>query len=239
MGLLIQIASWLLWFPLKILGITALLRVGVRRYPLIFAFMVVSFLFAAVQAPLSFAFHRADRNAIWYQLVNSVGQVLTTTLMLAVVVTFLHRASSHLRSQRMFVTGVIVLTVLLGLGSFAMHHDPRAWITTVVTPWTRDVHFWAALLDLVAWGMLVAKKDRDSRLLLLTGGMGIMFAGEAIGGALRSISNTLQSYPLYYSAHAVKVLADAIFLYIWWQTFRNEAIQREKEEKARAMVRGK
>ena len=58
--------------------------------------------------------------------------------------------------------------------------------------------------------MLVAQKDRDSRLLLLTGGMGIMFAGEAIGGALRSISNTLQSYPLYYSAHGVKVLADAL-----------------------------
>jgi endo-beta-N-acetylglucosaminidase D len=66
-----------------------------------------------------------------------------------------------------------------------------------------------------------------------------MFAGEAIGGALRSISNSLQSYSLYYSAHGVKVLADAIFLYIWWQTFRTEAIQREKEERARLMVKGK
>jgi len=34
--------------------------------------------------------------------------------------------------------------------------------------------------------MLVAMRDRESRLLLLTGGMGIMFAGEAVGAAVRA-----------------------------------------------------
>jgi hypothetical protein len=53
--------------------------------------------------------------------------------------------------------------------------------------------------------------------------MGIMFAGEAVAAALQSIAIPYKSVALFYSGHIVKVLTDATFLYIWWQTFRSEA----------------
>jgi hypothetical protein len=73
------------------------------------------------------------------------------------------------------------------------------------------------------WGLLVTSRDRDGRLLLLTGGMGIMFAGEAIGAAIQSLAIPYKSYAIYYAGHLCQVLAAALFLYVWWQTFRKEA----------------
>src|SRR5438874_706900 len=57
--LIVQLLSYVLWFPLKILGIAALLRVGVRRYALIFTYSVATFLFAAAELPLSLTYHSA------------------------------------------------------------------------------------------------------------------------------------------------------------------------------------
>jgi hypothetical protein len=86
--------------------------------------------------------------------------------------------------------------------------------------------------------MLVASRDHDSRLLLLTGGMGIMFAGEAVAAALKSIAIPYRSVWIFYSGHILKVLTDAAFLFVWWQTFRNEANARERET-GRAAANGK
>ena len=227
MALAIQIVSCLLWFPPLVLAISALLRVGVRRYPLIFVYLVVTFLVAAVQAPISFAYRLGNRLiGDWFQTLNSVAQSVTYSLILCVVLTFIFRATAHSETRRVARTAVLVGVSLLVLISFLVHYRANTAWGVWVTPLTRDLHFGAAILDLAAWGMLVASRRRDSRLLLLTGGMGIMFAGEAIGAALRSISIPYRSYPIFYSGHILKVLADATFLYIWWQTFRNEARER-------------
>jgi hypothetical protein len=92
-----------------------------------------------------------------------------------------------------------------------------------MTPWTRDLKFCGAILDLALWGLLVSSRDREPRLLLLTGGMGIMFAGEAIGSAIQNLSIPYESYALYYGGHLFQVLASALFLYVWWQAFRRDA----------------
>jgi hypothetical protein len=129
------------------------------------------------------------------------------------------------------VVGGAILLVLI---SALVHYQADAPLGAWMSYWTRDVHFGAAILDLAAWGMLVATRNRDSRLLLLTGGMGIMFAGEAVGAALRSIAIPYKSIPIYYSGHILKVLTDATFLYIWWQTFRNEAKARVNQARGKA-----
>ena len=50
-----------------------------------------------------------------------------------------------------------------------------------MTPWTRDLNFCSAILDLALWALLIAAREKDHRLLLLSGGLGIQFTGEAIG----------------------------------------------------------
>jgi hypothetical protein len=229
MALAIQIFSWALWFPLQILGMSALLRVGVRRYPLIFVYMVATFLLATVQAPMSFAFHRGSREVgDWYQKVNSVGNAGTYLMILAIVVSFVHRSTAKSPTRRLVRTAVSGGAVLLVLISFLVQYSPDALLGVWMSYWSRDVHFGAAILDLAVWGMLVASRERDPRLLLLTGGMGIMFAGEAVGAAVRSLAIPYKSYTILYTGHILRVLANAAFQYIWWQTFRSEAKARKR-----------
>ena len=221
----IQLGSCLLWFPLSVLTITAVFRIGVRRYPLIFCYLVVSFLSAAVQTPIALAYHRSDRSlGDWFQLLNSIGQGATYTLILAVVFSFIYKATLQAGSGRvvraaLFLGWAAVLTV-----SFLAHYERHASLGVWMTPWTRDLNFCAALLDLVLWGLLLSSRKREPTLLLLTGGMGIMFAGDAIGAAIRSMAIPYRSYAIFYTGHILMVLADAGFLYVWWQTFHKEEV---------------
>ena len=223
MALAIQLVSYLLWFPLKILGIQALLRTGVRRYPLMFAYMVVTFLFAAVQTPIALGFYHSDPNTgAFFRRLHYWGELINYALILIIVLNLVHRASERVRGRRTYRLGLALAGVLtIGL-SFVLRYDATLPAGIWMTPWTRDLKFCAAILDLALWGLLVSSRDRDQRLLLLTGGMGIMFAGEAIGAALQSIAIPRRSYTLYYGGHLFQVLASALFLYVWWQAFRRD-----------------
>jgi hypothetical protein len=226
---------------LNILVLTSLFRLGVRRYPLIFCYLTVTFLIAAVQAPISLMFQRSKgATGPWYQWVNSVGEICASVLMMSVVLSFAHRATASLRTRRVARTVLFAGAVVLMIVSLLVHWRADRLLGEWMAPWTRDVHFGAALLDLAAWGLLVAaRQNRDSGLLILTGGMGIMFAGEAAARALQSIAVQHKSIYLYYSGHLVKVLADCAFFYVWWQAFRGEAKRSEAAaERARAIMGG-
>src|SRR3954447_21524219 len=223
-ALAIQIGSWLIWLPLKVLAINAILKAGVRRYPLFFFYMVVTFLFTAIQAPLSIAFTRSDAHAgPWLRRLNDWGGGTTYALILVVVLNLIYRATAKMGARRL-VRIVLTAAGLLVAGiSLSAHYDGSVPSGVWMTPWTRDLHFCAAILDLALWGILVSSRDRDPRLLLLTGGMGIMFAGEAIGAAIRTLAIPSKSLILFYGGHVFQVLTSALFLYVWWQTFRKEA----------------
>jgi len=84
-----------------------------------------------------------------------------------------------------------------------------------MTPWARDLNFGSAILDVALWAMLIAKRRKDSRVLMLSGALGIMFSGEAIGGSLRNLSRAS-----VLPGGVLMVFTYLVFLYIWWQTFR-------------------
>jgi hypothetical protein len=226
-SLAIQIVSYALWFPLKVLGIQAMLTAGIRRYPLVFSYSVVTLLVAVVQAPLALTFHSSTQGLSWFDKVHYSSQGLIYTFILAIVLNFIYRASATVRPRRL-------LRAVLFAGGFAfilisgwIHYDRAAWIGPWVTRWTRDLNFGAAVLDLVLWGMLITRRRPGSQmLLLLTGGMGIMFSGEAIGAAVRDLGIRQLSFIVFSIGHAIVILADAAFLYVWWQAFRKEAAAR-------------
>jgi hypothetical protein len=186
--------------------------------------MVLTFLVAAVQAPYSYRYLRGSHQRVgeWYQVLNAIGNGVGYLLILSVVLTFIYRATAQREGRRFVRTAVTVGAILLVVISFAIHHRAGAALGSWMAPWTRDIQFGSAILDLAAWGALVASRDRDSRLLLLTGGLGIMFAGEAVGAAIKSIAIPLKSLPLLYTGHIFGQMADVAFLYVWWQAFRAE-----------------
>jgi hypothetical protein len=237
---ILQLLSYVLWFPLKILGIAALLRVGVRRYPLIFMYSVATFLFAAAELPLTLTYLGSGHGGVdRYRYFHWIEEGLTYVLILAVVISLIYRATSNLLPRHIIRLALVAGGFLFITVSFLIHYDGKqqligAW----VTPWTRDLNVCAAILDLALWGLLLRSREKDSTLLLLTGGMGISFAGEAIGTSIRSVALLKKSMNIFLFGHAVMMLADAAFLYIWWQTFRREANRRNEPATARRVSSG-
>jgi hypothetical protein len=86
-----------------------------------------------------------------------------------------------------------------------------------MTQWTRDLNFCAAILDLGLWALLIGSRKKDYKLLLVTGALGIQFAGGAIGQSLRDMSPGIVTV-----AGDFTVIASLARVYIWWQAFRGK-----------------
>jgi hypothetical protein len=227
MDLAFQLCSYLLWFPLEVLAISCVLRVGIRRYPLIFAYLVVSFLAACASMPAVWAYYQGKRaNGSGYVHLYWLNEGITDALIFAVVITLIYRASSGLATRRTVRRGLALGSVLYIGISFLIHYESTAAIGIWMAPWTRDITFCAAILDLALWAILIGSRTKDTRLLMLSGGMGIMFCGLAIGESLRTIAIHYRSHPIVSAGNAVEQIANIFFLYVWWQTFRREAAER-------------
>ncbi len=229
-SLALQIGSYAVWFPLMFVTINAVLRRGVRQYPLVFTYLAVTMLIALLQAPTALAFHRTGRRGAWLQVVQAIGEGAAYALLLVVVISLIYQATARSDTRRIVRTALIAGAVLVISISFAVHYDSKVKLGVWITPWTRDLNFCAAILDLALWALLLGSKTRDTRLLLLTGGMGIMFAGDAIGESVRHFAIRNGSNGTFLLGNALTAIADSTFLYVWWRTFRRETAA----EKARA-----
>jgi len=223
MDLALQICSYLVWLPLEVLTMSAMLRVGIRRYPVVFTYLVASFLTTLIEISPSIAFYTsARRNAadilFWYWLDEGIREVL----ILAVVISLIYGASARVRPRRVLRSGLVIGGVLFVALSYLIHHDPNVKAGVWMTPWTRDLKFCAAILDLALWALLLGSREKDHRLLLLSGGMGIMFTGEAIGESIRSMAIRNHSHFAVLAGSLIILLSDLAFLYIWWQAFRRQ-----------------
>lgn len=219
----LQTCSYLLWFPLIVLTIQSVRRVGVRRYPLIFTYLTASFLIAVMQIPAGLAYRADPGQFEWLNFMYAAGDGGATVLLLAVVVSLIYRASEGLPAWRLVRTGVIAGSIVFIGVSFLIHYSSsRAALSFWIMPWKRDLNLCAAILNFALWTILLASRGRNPLLLVLTGGMGIMFAGDAIGDAIHHLAIRESSYWLFMTGNVVTTLADSAFLYVWWRTFREE-----------------
>jgi len=237
MDLTIQLCSYLVGLPLELLTIAAMLRGGFKRYPFVFAYIVIFFLTTVLEMPRSVAYYylrqilpitnprvdqAAEAYAWWYWRDEAVLQVLV----FAVVISLIYYATSRLAPRRLVRLGLIAGAVLFAGISFLVHYhpDPKMSYGMWATAWTRDLRLCAAVLDLALWAMLIASREKDKRLLMLSCALGIMFAGEAIGESLRYWASTLASHHRgHFLADAgglLVLISDLGFLYIWWRAFR-------------------
>jgi hypothetical protein len=219
--LAIQVGALLLWLPLNLLIIAALLRGGYRRYPFVFAYTAVEFLAAAAEIPAYWAVYTHGPKAEGLQVfVYWMDEAIAQVLIFAVVMSLIYKATTGLRTRRALRTGLIAGAVLFTAISFLIHYIPRVQVGLWMTPWTRDLNFCAALLDLALWALLIASRQKDQRLLLLSGALGIQFTGEAIGEAVRQLAILNRSHPIALLGSTLVVGADILRSYIWWRVFQ-------------------
>ena len=233
----LQLCGYAVGLPLELLIVAAMLRGPYKRFPILFAYTIASFLTTVVEIPAYIEHYIKIPAGIAYYLGGSQAQrsrasfywfdeQVLMVLLFLVVVTLIWHATADLRSRKLVRLILIAGPIVFASVSFLIHYNPNApgpgeWMT----PWTRDLNFGSAILDLGLWTLLIASRKKDRRLLMLSGALGIQFTGEAIGGAIRNLAvsiygRTQQARPLVLTGDVMMMAADLVCMYIWWQAFR-------------------
>jgi hypothetical protein len=217
----VQILALAVGLPLQVLVVAALFRGSWRRFPLLLAFAVVELVSALVQAPGALEAMRGHHPpGLPYWVTYWTGQEITQLLLYAVVVSLLYRACERLRSATAARVLLILAACLVAAASFLVHHGQSSVRGMWMTPWFRDLNFTCALMDIVLWTSLLVARDKDRQLLMLSGGLGVEFAGAAIGESLREIAQRSMSHSLSLAGSMVMVAASLFRYYTWWQALR-------------------
>jgi hypothetical protein len=218
----LQVAGWLVGLPLELLIIAALLRGGYRRFPFIFVYTIIDLLITVLEIPPALDYVRGIRpvttplaSLYW------IDEIVEQILIYAVVMSLIYGATGYLRSRRMVRLSLIVGAVLIAGISFLVHYNPTLNQGSWMTPWTRDLNFCSTILDLGLWALLIGSRTRDHTVLLLSGALGIKFAGEAIGESVRQLAIRSRSRSISLTGNVIIMLADVFFLYVWWQGLRH------------------
>ena len=220
----IQVCGRLVGVPLEFLLVAALLRGAYRRFPFVFAFAIVLLVTTLVEIPanVNYALHPSDPQiSKHFAKIYWIDQGILWVIILAVVISLIDQAATRVRSRRLVRAGLIVGALLFAGISFALHYQATLkYFGFWMAPWTRDLSFGSAILDLGLWTLLISSGRGDLRLLLISGGLGLQFAGEAIGAALQRLSIAHKLDSLNLAGSIITTLAGLACLYVWWRTFR-------------------
>jgi len=222
MQLAIQVCNYLIALPLEVLIIAALLRGPYRRFPVIFVYTIAYFLTTVAEIPVYIACYSGIRSACGSRVfLYWLDEGILQLLIFAVVMSLIYEASARVVSRRLMRAGLIAGAMVFAGVSFLVHYNAHAPLSRWMTPWMRDLSFCSTILDLALWSLLIAARKKDHLLLMLSGALGIQFTGEAIGEALRNLSN---SAIIVNAGDMLIVISDFVALYIWWQAFRRAAV---------------
>jgi hypothetical protein len=211
----LQYASWLLGLPLELLIIGALVRGAYRRFPVLLAYSLVVFLTTIADISVYQAYYSGVKVAHTFAYYYWINEALRQSLVFAVVISLIYEATAVAKARTLLRTCLVCGAIVFAGVSFLIHYDvhsvPGKWMTL----WSRDIDFSTAILDLALWAILLTWRHKDMQLLLLSGGIGIEFTGEAIGQSLRSL------FPGAVNAgNAVILLANLAGMWVWWQALR-------------------
>jgi hypothetical protein len=222
----IQLCGLVIGLPLQILIIGTLLRGGYRRFPFLFAYVVGDFMTTVVEVPSAVGYYQGRQWAAFaFPAVHWFNVVVMQVLVYAVVMSLIYQATGALRARRIVRASLIAGAMLFAGISFLIHWNPALNRGSFMTPWIRDLNVCSSVLDLALWALLIAAREKDHRLLLLSGGLGIQFAGEAMGTSILQLALSTRSRAMSLTGSVMMLLADLVVLYIWWQALRTAPVR--------------
>jgi hypothetical protein len=223
----LNICANLIGIPLEVLIIAAMTRGSYRRYPALFVYMLAVFVVSLFETPLYVVGYlqakwHADHH-VWTQYVKCywIDESVLMALVFLVVLSLIYQATERARSRRVLRASVVGGAALFAVVTFWVHYDPSIPTGVWMTAWTSNLNFCAAILDLGLWAMLIGPRDKDARLLMFSGALGILFTGAAIGASISNLAVARHSSALTFVAAVVSIVSNLTFLYVWWQAVRS------------------
>ncbi len=185
--------------------LTRLLRGFLREYLGLVFYTVVLFLTTVMDIAL---YKSADRSS--YFLVN---ETLRWGVLYLVVLSFAWKALSAHPSSHWIRHWLIVLSLLTVAISLYFTKDERTSIWILKTVNVLSVA--GMLLNLVLWTLLVRTRSSDLTLFLVTSGLGVQAAIEAVAWSMRNLNNRAMFQAAYY----VGISGHLLCLVVWILAF--------------------
>jgi len=216
MSVVLQVFGYAAAITLQVLVLQAMRHGSWRRYPFLFVYVVVDLITNLIEIKPRLIYDSLTQieRRQWLFLYYWDERIIQATLFL-LVISLIYRASTDVRARRVLLVALVLGSILFALISLLIHYDPNVTTGKWMTPWTRNMNFCAAILDLLLWATLIRTRQKDQRLLMISGALGLQFTAGAIGWALRDVSHGTIDF-----ASILIVSGNLSCFYIWWQALR-------------------
>ncbi len=194
---------------LQILVIAAMLRGWVRKFRVLFIYIVVLFLTTVMEAAAFYSPKIYTQTEANYWAIDALRQALIFLMVLSFTGQALERTARASALKRLLAAGAALFVGLSLYGTRAP--DINYWMTS----FSRNLGFLAVVLNLVLWAALLRYRRGERLLLAVSGGMGIQMAGKAIGHSWRQMTPSAPA-----AGDLILVLTHILCLGVWWAAFR-------------------
>jgi len=216
MALPLQILGYVAAISLQVLILFAMRGDARRRYPFVFLYVLADLItnLIEIQPNLAHDTGTIEQKRRWLWIYWWDERVMQALLFL-MVISLIYVATKPGRQRRTLVTWSVLGSLTFAGISLLLHYNSSVTTGKWMTRWTRDMNFCATVLDLILWATLLSARQRDRRILMISGALGLQFTAGAIGQALRDLSHAAVDM-----TSILIVAANLSCLFIWWQAFR-------------------
>jgi hypothetical protein len=223
---------WWSWFlfaaslVLQVFVIGSLRRGALKDYAIVFGYcfvLLTTTVFDGLIFGGAVTLSKAESGVIFYRN-ESVRQFM----LFAVVMSLIDHALRAYPYRGRVRAGLILFMLGSVLVSLEIHSASSGKFIYWMTQVTRDLSFASVVLTLVLWLILISSRMIDHQLLMVTGGLGLQFTGEAIGQSLRQISQ--DHFSLFVMGNLVGGITHLLRLYVWREAFRRPGNNTARKE---------
>jgi len=208
--------QWLIFFvslALQVFVIGLLRRGAYKDYPFVFVYSLILIMTTVADGAVFAGLAHMDIG--FYR-----NEALRQLLLFTVVMSLMDRAIRD-RPYRGRIRLILIFSACVAvLVSVEIHGEAHSnhynlWATQV----GRDLSFGSVVLTLLLWVTLLSSRRKDTQLLMVTGGLGLQFTGEAIGQSMRQLS-VPHHHILLLAGNLVLTASHLMRLYVWSEAFR-------------------
>lgn len=197
---------------LQAMVIYAMSRGPWRRYPGIFLYLIILFLTAAAD---SAAYLDPETWSAWYRRIYYYNNLARQIMGLAAVISLYFTATSQHPRRVALRIRIMAGTAAVITLCFVLASSNASGAMVYLARVSRNLSFANAILNLFLWFALIRERARDPRLFVVSGGLGLNMAGDAIGLSLLDMSRSTVVI-----GNLAEVSSHLLCLVIWWKTFR-------------------